>query len=372
MKKGKTGLVLVIILILTAAAALGVCRYLGLLDKLPFEVIKNGNDIDIVPEGTPSVNWDNDDPEGSYKELVSHLRECEPEIAVLSQKENLQWEDICRECFWVESFRITETEGSSIKRYKFSYLPDAEDNMNMQEKIDAEVKDIISLVPKDGTDWDKVLAIHDELIKRITYDESEKTKHIHDIYGALVEHRAVCQGYTYSMTYICRRLGIGCEEVYSGTHIWSKFPGFDSDECYVDVTWDDIDKADSSGEPYITHDFFGLTRKEMESQSEHQPLNEAVEKKESIRTGDNYYRRKGRYIPEGENEVLELAIKEQFDSGQNVLQVRFDSEKDFRMAKDSIDRIIRDQGYSESYYTWQNDRLFIFSVGLNTSSEESA
>ena len=101
-------------------------------------------------------------------------------------------------------------------------------------------------------------------------------------------------------------------------------------------------------------------------------LNEAVEKKESIRTGDNYYRRKGRYIPEGENEVLELAIKEQFDSGQNVLQVRFDSEKDFRMAKDSIDRIIRDQGYSESYYTWQNDRLFIFSVGLNTSSEESA
>ena len=366
-KKNSLSGIVVFLLIITVAV-LGVYVLFGKDNEIISQVsviIKN----DAVPDNVPVVQWDNDSKEKSCDLLFEYLKDLEPMVAVKDQEENLQWDEICRECFWVDSFNITETEGSSIKRYNFVYRDDAADNKKMQNAVDEEVDDIIALVPKEASDWEKVLVIHDELIRRITYDESDELAHSHDIYGALVERRAVCQGYTYSMTYICQKLGIRCGEIYSGTHIWNKFPDFDSNECYVDVTWDDIDRFDSSGNHYIIHDNFGLSKKDMEKQAEHQPEGEEKSKTKSHSTGDNFYRRKGRYIPNGETEVLELAVKEQLDSGANLIEVRFASDTDFAAAKDTVDEIIRAYGYKESYYSWKNDILRVYSVGLNPPEE---
>lgn len=323
-----------------------------------------------VPDGVPQIHWNTSSPDKSYRELTELLSDLEPKIAIADSDENLEWEDICRDNFWVESFKISGTVGGNVKTYIFTYKDDADKNKTMQAQIDAEVEDILSLVPENADDWETALIIHDELVRRITYDEDASLKHSHDIYGAFVEHRAVCQGYTYSMTYLAERLGMQCDEVYSDTHIWNKFSGFDSSECYTDITWDDIDKYDADGKPYIIHDNFGLLKSEMEKLSQHQPESENDNAAKSNTTGDNYFRKKGWYIPNGDMAALEIAVKEQLESGGNLIELRFAAKSDYDNAKDTVHEMLRRMGYNDSYFSWQNENHLIYTVGLNPPPDD--
>ncbi len=332
-----------------------------------------GNDKEheeSVPDGVPTVIWDDSSPEKSYKELSALLSDLEPVIAVTNNSKNLQWEDVCRENFWVESFSITGVSGGNIKTYKFRFKSDASDNKTMQAEIEKEAKEIISLVPSDADDYEKALILHDELVKRITYDESAELKHSHDIYGAFVEHRAVCQGYTYAMTYLAKRVDLKCEELVSATHIWNKLTGFDSGECYIDITWDDTDKVDAEGKPYVIHDNFGLLKDEMEKLSEHQPDEPEKDTALSNSVGDNYFRRNGWYIPKGDAAALEFAVKEQLEGESNVIELRFEDSTDYSGARDNVDAMLRRMGYRDGYISWMNEDLLIYTVGLNPSEEE--
>lgn len=331
----------------------------------------NQNDSkESIPEGMPSIEWNNSQPEKSYEKLSVLLSNMEQEVAVLNCDKNPEWEDICMENFWVDSFSISGLTGGNIKILSFKFKDDAEDNKSMQLQIKKEAQRIISLIPENADDYEKALIIHDELVKRIEYDESVRLQHSHDIYGAFVEHRAVCQGYTYAMMYIAKRIGLDCEELSSKTHIWNKLPGFESGECYIDITWDDIDKTDADGNPYVIHDTFGLSKKEMESLSEHKIQNNEKNVQEKNTVGDNFFRKNGWYIPKGDTAVLELAVKEQLESGGNTIELRFDDKSDYAAARDTVDEMLRRMGYEDAYISWQNESLLIYTVGLNPPTDE--
>lgn len=323
-----------------------------------------------VPDGIPTIEWDNSFPEKSYEELSRFLSNMESEIAVLNCEVNPEWEDICMENFWVDSFSITGVRGGNVKTLSFKFKADADDNKAMQAQIDKEVNEIISLVPEGADNYEKILIVHDELVKRIQYDESTKLDHSHDIYGALVDHKAVCQGYTYAMMYIAKRIGLQCEELSSETHIWNKIPDFDSGECYIDVTWDDIDREDAEGNPYVIHDNFGLSKEEMEKLSEHRLLANEKDVAEKDSVGDNFFRKNGWYVPNGDTAVLELAVKEQLESGNNVIELRFECGNDYSSASDTVNEMLRRMGYTDAYISWQNDDLLIYTVGLNPPIED--
>lgn len=104
---------------------------------------------------------------------------------------------------------------------------------------------ILKSVPN-TSDYEKALKVHDILVKSLEYDSTNKVN-AHNLYGALVEKKVVCEGYAKAYKYILDSLDIECILV-NGTatnssgqteaHMWN-YIKLDNNWYGVDVTWDD-------------------------------------------------------------------------------------------------------------------------------------
>ena len=93
----------------------------------------------------------------------------------------------------------------------------------------------------------KIKRIHNWLISTIQYEKDENSKNQHNIYGALHDKKAVCEGYARSFKYIMKKVGVPAVLV-SGTarnsedktesHAWN-YVQINENWYAVDVTWDD-------------------------------------------------------------------------------------------------------------------------------------
>lgn len=97
------------------------------------------------------------------------------------------------------------------------------------------------------TRYEKVRDIHDRLCALITYEAND---HARSPYGALVEGRAVCEGYAKAFKILCDRAGIPSVIVAGHgvtrmtgpegeNHMWNYVRMEDGQWYAVDVTWDD-------------------------------------------------------------------------------------------------------------------------------------
>lgn len=316
--------------------------------------------------GMPVVVWDENDPDASYKELLGHLSDLQPKVAV-SGHEEFGWEDICYSAFWVNEFSVTRAEGKSLRVYEFSYNEDADMNVPYSSLVDMEADDIISKIPAGADDWEKALVVHDELVRRVTYEDDENDAHRYDIYGALVNHQAVCQGYTYAMRYILDKLDIPSECISSETHIWNRMPDIGGNEKYIDITWDDTDELDENGEPYIFHNCFMITGEEMERLEDHYA--EKTLPDDGDKTGGNYFRHRGGIIPKGKTSEITEEISRQMETGTNLVELRFVSKDDYSQVCADIDDYVYATDYDDSYMFWSDDDLRIISIGLHPADE---
>ena len=94
--------------------------------------------------------------------------------------------------------------------------------------------------------YDKLLLVHDRLIAWTAYDMSEtlaSNSDSYNAYGALVDGKAVCQGYSMAYIWMLKELGIDSTYV-TGTlsdgvsHGWVRVT-LDGKDYYIDATWDD-------------------------------------------------------------------------------------------------------------------------------------
>lgn len=133
-----------------------------------------------------------------------------------------------------------------------------------QAEIDNAVNSMLSTIPADANDYEKIVAVHDWLCDHIVYELSEDSSD-QNIYGALAKGSCVCSGYAKSFSYILDILGIENEYLTgtacdsngeTGTHAWNTAI-IDGDRYYFDVTWDD---ASEKGKEYF---YFAITEDEM-------------------------------------------------------------------------------------------------------------
>lgn len=111
-----------------------------------------------------------------------------------------------------------------------------------------------SLVDSTMSQYERVKAFHDYLCNTVTYQQNGSESHT--AYGALVNHTAVCQGYTQAMDLLCFLSGIDCEYIFgqatangvTANHSWVRV-NIDGNWYNVDPTWDDQ-------ESYISYDYF--------------------------------------------------------------------------------------------------------------------
>lgn len=122
------------------------------------------------------------------------------------------------------------------------------------------------------SDYEKELALHDYLVNNCEYEEqsSDSDGDWHSAYGALVNGRAVCSGYSHAMYLLLQAENISCH-IINGTgrepetneqvpHSWNQVQ-IAKDWYQLDATWDDpLNQADTG----ITHSYFNITDEQME------------------------------------------------------------------------------------------------------------
>lgn len=98
-----------------------------------------------------------------------------------------------------------------------------------------------------GNTYNDIKMVHDYLINNIEYDTTISKQNIYNIYGALINHEAVCEGYARAFKYLMDGLGIPCTLVIGvGTnsegrtenHAWN-YVQISGSWYAIDCTWDD-------------------------------------------------------------------------------------------------------------------------------------
>ena len=131
-------------------------------------------------------------------------------------------------------------------RIKMTTLCDTKSEKRYRKQIEDAVNQILS-VPglRDMTDFQKEVFVHDFIINNVKYDETlgDRGARIepYTVYGALVEHKAVCEGIAKSVMFLLNMLDVKCIVVsgkYDGHgHAWN-IVKLDDWAYNLDVTMD--------------------------------------------------------------------------------------------------------------------------------------
>lgn len=110
-----------------------------------------------------------------------------------------------------------------------------------------EEKDKILAQIGNGTKYEKILMIHDYIVNNVSFEETLTKNNIYNLYGAIVNKEAVCEGYAKAFKYMLDQIGvesvvvIGKATNSSGetqNHAWN-YVNLNDKWYAIDVTWDD-------------------------------------------------------------------------------------------------------------------------------------
>lgn len=336
-----------------------------------------------IPEGSAVI--DGSDPDKFTAKMEQALRDRAAHVCVRDGAP-LDWEDFYAMdlgSFWLESFarsdlltgRLEGESGDAIYQiYDLSYCDLTDEQIaQMRAQVEEKVREIASRVPAGADLWTKAKTVHDELIRRVRYDETLEAPHCHDPYGALVNGVAVCSGYASAFTAVMEALGESCPMVVSETHAWNRV-GARTYQDFIDVTWDDMDTLDSDGMNYIHYTYFGLTREEVEAVDAHAIRGGANSITDYIKDPEifNYCEHEGCLLTSCDEEAASRALAAQLRDGNNVLMLRFAKDADFQVALnwwegegEAASRVLLGSGFRGDYMYWTVDGLRTLLIALN-------
>ena len=176
------------------------------------------------------------------------------------------WDAICLDkvdLFYIDTQKIsfvTQTSTNIFGKSSYKYYIEPKNNGNYYinsfndknevqraiSQVDAKVDAIISNISSSSR-YEQVRYVHDYIVENVEYNQTEAVNNS-NMYGALIEGRAVCEGYAESFKYIMDKLNIPCILVYgngvnnsgeSEYHSWNQVLMDDGKWYSVDTTWDD-------------------------------------------------------------------------------------------------------------------------------------
>ncbi len=127
--------------------------------------------------------------------------------------------------------------------------------LKQEKQLDTKITSILkALKLENKTDYEKVKAIHDYIIKKTSYDQTLKK---HSAYNALIDNSAVCEGYTMAAYRLFTEAGISSRVITGtaggGAHSWN-IVKVDGKWYNIDLTWDD--PVTETGEPMLRYTYF--------------------------------------------------------------------------------------------------------------------
>lgn len=157
------------------------------------------------------------------------------------------------EVFWLNtSSRYEYASYSHGLEVSLSFTFEDEALSEAKEEVEKAVQDIIRGAPDNATDYEMEIYLNEWIIYHCSYDKEAPQRH--NVYGSLIQGRAVCDGYAKAFQLLCQRMGIDCvtiegtatefesrlEENGDDGHMWNCIK-LEGDWYHVDVTWNDGD-----------------------------------------------------------------------------------------------------------------------------------
>ena len=198
-------------------------------------------DVSLYESGSPHFVVNNDGTIDNMGNIIEMYKADHPEVFWIDDNYGYEY-----------TTYATYTEINVLLSVKDSQLKQA------KEELENAVNDFFSGMPDNLSDYQKELYINDTLLDLCEYDSDAANKdktvgNEQNAYGALVDKKAVCEGYARAFQLLCSRVGIECVPIngicesstsMAGNHIWNAVC-LDGDWYYVDTTWNDYQPDDS-------------------------------------------------------------------------------------------------------------------------------
>ncbi len=217
--------------------------------------------------------------------------------------------------FWIPSgyalkqggdrYFITFKHSNADNTVSYDYPITKSQRDTMVKVLDKKVNELIDAV-KNLDSFEAEVYLHDYLCKNVAYTPDDSPL-VYTSYGALVNGKAVCEGYSRAMQLLCDKLEIPCGLIYGWSegigHMWNIINLGDG-WYHLDVTWDD-DESNN----LISHRYFNVTKYSITYDTDH-IIAERYEQgnkyedldvynflnTDGISTAFNYFERKGHVI----------------------------------------------------------------------------
>ena len=286
------------------------------------------------------------------------------------------WEDY-PEYFWLTgafSWESRKTDSLTTVTFTATSLASEEELGAMRSEVAAICRSLADQTLEMNA-YETALFFHDYIITTTEYDYdlldyveitdfSTTDSPSGNAYGCLVNHLAVCEGYSRAFQWLLRERGFDCLHVQGRdiedspddlSHVWN-LAFLDGNGYYVDLTWDD--QPDPVGNPGVVHDFFCITTDEL--------LQTHVLETEDLpycsSEDFDYYRNSGLYVGSYDYQLVSDALWRQMGSPDGLFCLKFDS---YEACSQAMEELFDNQKFWEItgttdsllYRTSQNGRI---------------
>jgi transglutaminase-like putative cysteine protease len=231
--------------------------------------------------------------------------------------------------FWLAKEYSVRTV-NNVTGIQLQYLVETKEELaQQQQQLAAAAGEAQALLAGVTDPFEQELALHDWLIRRVSYsdeaatDTSGQSAAAYTAYGALVEGQAVCEGYARGMQLLLREAGIKCtllSGLGNGTdHMWNVVT-INGRDYHLDPTWNDVIHPDNGQD--VSHVYFNITDEQISI--DHSDF----EAPGCVAVEDNFFVKTGRvmdsYGSDGRDRIAAY-LKELHDRGETILEIRFTS-----------------------------------------------
>jgi hypothetical protein len=169
--------------------------------------------------------------------------------------------------------------GTAVIEIRMRYAYPREIVVSMRERTNSIANDIIkNIIKPEMNEYERVLTVHDYLIKNSRYDKLNASKNTvppeeHEAYGVLVKGIGVCDSYSKAMKLLLEKTGVYClivegskagntiQSLDDVDHAWN-IVRIDGEYYHVDTTWNDVNEG--KGSINMVYHHFNLNDTEMQ------------------------------------------------------------------------------------------------------------
>lgn len=213
--------------------------------------------------------------------------------------------------------------------FTVDYTMDKDEYLKKAKELEKVKKDFMKTLSAPDDEWQTELEIHDFIINNCKYDNNDTDYSRSSSYGALVDGKAACEGYSKAAKLLLDEAGIengivfGTAKNESGkstAHMWNAVK-INNKFYNLDCTWDD--PVNDGGKSMRMYSYFNVSD-EMISVS-HSDFSYEYH---CFSDDDNYFTKTGRFFDSfgaSEKKTLEKLMIEDVRNGKTDFQIRFAS-----------------------------------------------